>query len=198
MVGLVTGFLGAVVILAPWRSGATIGALGGELACLGAAACYGVGFVYTRRFLSGRALTPLSLAAGQVTAAAIVTGLVAPVVATGSVHLTARVVAAVVVLGAVNTGLAYLLYHALVREAGATASSTVTYLIPVVAVVLGVVALGERAGWNLLVGGAVVIAGVALTEGRLRWRRSDEPPLSSPPSPAIEPPTADPERIRRS
>ena len=57
VVGLVTGFLGAVVILAPWRSGATFGALGGELACLGAAACYGVGFVYTRRFLSGRALT---------------------------------------------------------------------------------------------------------------------------------------------
>jgi drug/metabolite transporter (DMT)-like permease len=185
MLGLVTGFLGAVVILAPWRPGATFGTLAGELACLGAAACYAVGFVYTRRFVSGRALTPLALAAGQVAAAAIVMALVAPVVATGPVHLTARVVAAVVVLGAVNTGLAYLLYHALVREAGATASSTVTYLIPVVAVVLGVVALGERAGWNLLAGGAVVIAGVALTEGRLRWRKSDEP---APPSPAVEPP----------
>jgi drug/metabolite transporter (DMT)-like permease len=176
MVGLVTGFFGAVVILAPWRPGATIGTLGGELACLGAAACYGVGFVYTRRFLSGRALTPLSLAAGQVAAAAIVMGLLAPAVATGPVHLTARVVAAVVVLGAVNTGLAYLLYHALVREAGATGSSMVTYLIPVVAVVLGVVALGEQAGWNLIVGGAVVIGGVALTEGRLtgRLRRRDD------------------------
>ena len=140
----------------------------------------------------------MSLAAGQVAAAAVVMGLLAPAVATGPVHLTARVVAAVVVLGAVNTGLAYLLYHALVREAGATASSTVTYLIPVVAVVLGVVALGERAGWNLLVGGAVVIAGVALTEGRLRWRRSDEPALPLPPSPVVEPPTADSERIRRS
>jgi len=176
--GLVTGFLGAVVILAPWRPGATLGTLSGELACLGAAACYGVGFVYTRRFVSGRALTPLALAAGQVAAAAVVMALVAPAVATGPVHLTARVVAAVVVLGAVNTGLAYLVYHALVREAGATASSTVTYLIPVVAVVLGVVALGERAGWNLLAGGAIVIAGVALTEGRLtgrrlRWRRGD-------------------------
>jgi drug/metabolite transporter (DMT)-like permease len=46
----------------------------------------------------------------------------------------------------------------------------VTYLIPVVAVVLGVVALGEQAGWNLIVGGAVVIGGVALTEGRLTGR----------------------------
>jgi hypothetical protein len=63
----------------------------------------------------------------------------------------------------------------------------VTYLIPVVAVVLGVVALGERAGWNLLAGGAVVIAGVALTEGRLRWRKSDAP---APPSPAVEPPSS--------
>ena len=170
VVGLVTGFLGAVVILAPWRPGATLGTLGGELACLGAAAAYGVGFVYTRRFVSGRALTPLTLAAGQVATAAVVMGLAAPAVATGPVHLTARVVVAVVVLGAVNTGLAYLIYHGLVRGAGATASSTVTYLIPVVAVVLGVVALGEQAGWNLLVGGAVVIGGVALTEGRLTRR----------------------------
>ena len=59
----------------------------------------------------------------------------------------------------------------------------------------GVVALGERAGWNLLVGGAVVIAGVALTEGRLRWRQRDE---SAPSPPAVEPPTADSERLRRS
>jgi drug/metabolite transporter (DMT)-like permease len=200
MVGLVTGFLGAVVILAPWRPGATFGTLGGELACLGAAACYGVGFVYTRRFLSGRALTPLSLAAGQVAAAAIVMGLLAPAVAIGPVHLTARVVAAVVVLGAVNTGLAYLLYHALVREAGATGSSMVTYLIPVVAVVLGVVALGEQAGWNLIVGGAVVIGGVALTEGRLtgRLRRRRHHPSVPESSRPVEPGPPRADRLRRS
>lgn len=183
LAGLAMGFAGALVILAPWQAGKTVGTLGGELACLGAAATYGVGFVYTRRFISNRAITPLSLAAGQVAAAAVALALFAPVTAGGAVNLTPKVVAAVVTLGAVNTGLAYLLYHFLVREAGATRASTVTYLIPVVAVILGVVALGESAGWNLLAGGAIVIAGVALIEGRLSWRRQTDgrPPVASGP-----------------
>ena len=83
----------------------------------------------------------------------------------------AAVAAAVLLLGAFGTGVAYILYYGLVRDAGATSASMVTYLVPVAAVLLGVVALHEHVTWNLLAGAAVVIAGVALAEGRLRLRR---------------------------
>jgi len=73
----------------------------------------------------------------------------------------------VLTLGVVGTGLAYLLYYALVRDEGATTASMVTYLIPIVAVALGVVVRDEPVAWNTLAGAAVVIFGVALAEGRI-------------------------------
>lgn len=165
--GLVLGMAGVVVVLAPWRQGLSTSSLLGEVACLGAAASYGVGFVYTKRLLSGRGLTAAALATGQLVAATVILGLLAPLVATGPVRLGPAVVAAVVTLGAVNTGFAYLLYHFLVEESGATGASAVTYLVPVVAVTLGVVARGESLTWTLLAGGAVVIVGLLVLEGRL-------------------------------
>jgi len=67
----------------------------------------------------------------------------------------------------VGTGFAYLLYYRLIAEAGAMSASMVTYLIPVVSVILGVVVLSEPLGWNVFVGAGVVIVGVAVAEGRL-------------------------------
>ncbi|MGH9065607.1 MAG: DMT family transporter [Acidimicrobiales bacterium] len=168
--GLLIGLAGVVVVLAPWRPGSSVATVTGELACLGAAASYGIGFVYTRRFVAGRGIPPLRLATAQLVLATVVLGVLAPLVATGPVHLTATVVPAVAVLGAVNTGVGYLLYHFLVREAGATRASTVTYLVPVVAVALGVIVRGEALTWTIVVGGLVVIFGLVVLEGRLAGR----------------------------
>ena len=171
--GFLLGFAGVVLVVAPWRletnaaeAGAG-GALAGQLACLLAAVCYGLAFVYTRRFLSGRD-RPLPLAAAQLSAATAVMVLLAPLVAAEPFADAPLGVAAAVVLGAVGTGLAYLLYYELIAEAGATSASTVTYLVPVVAVALGAVVLSEAVQWNLFAGAAVVLAGVGLADGRLR------------------------------
>ena len=166
--GLVVGFAGTLVVLAPWRTVHGAG-LAGQLACLGAGACYGVAFVYTRRFLSGRA-APLGLAAAQLTCAAIEIGIVAPIVATHPVSLPPRVWLSVLALGAAGTGLAYVIYYGLVRDVGATTASTVTYLVPLVAVTLGVAALGESLRWNDFVGALIVLGGILIAEGRLRRR----------------------------
>ena len=74
----------------------------------------------------------------------------------------------VVVLGAVGTGLASVWNSAIVDRRGATAASTVTYLTPLVGVVLGVVVSGENASWNQPVGAAVVVAGVVIAQRRGR------------------------------
>lgn len=176
LAGLGVGFAGVVLVVAPWRGGALGGGLTGTLACVVAAACYGVAFVYTRRHISGSGYSPLALSACQLGAATALLGVAAPVVARGAVDLQPRVLAATAVLGALGTGIAYLLNYRLIRDEGPTSASMVTYVVPVVAVLLGVLVLGEPLTWELFAGAAVVIAGVALAEGRLGTARRGRGP----------------------
>jgi drug/metabolite transporter (DMT)-like permease len=169
VIGLVAGFLGIVLVLAPWRS-AGAGSLGGEAACAGAALSYAVSFVYVRRFLSPRGLPPLALAAGQLLVAVVLQAAVSPLLEWGAVRLTGRVAAGIVLLGALCTGLAYVLYFRLIADIGATGASAVNYVVPIAAVLVGVVFLGEAVTWNLVAGGIVVLLGMAYAENRLRRR----------------------------
>jgi drug/metabolite transporter (DMT)-like permease len=169
--GLVLGFAGVVVLAAPWHSSTGLGSLTGVGACLLAAACYGVSYVYARRFLAGRGLPPLVLSAGQLSAGTLMLGLLAPVAARQPVTLTPEVVGSLLMLGLLSTGVAYVLNYRLIMDEGATAASTVTYLIPFVAVLLGAMVLGEPITWNLFLGAMIVLTGVALSEGRLTANR---------------------------
>lgn len=172
--GLVLGFAGVVLVVAPWQGTGT-NALAGQLACLTAAACYGVALVYTRRFVTNRGYPPLALSAVQLSLATLLLAIAAPVVADDPLRLDPLVVASATALGAVGTGLAYLLFYRLISLAGATSASMVTYLIPIVAVILGAVVLSEPVGWNLYVGALIVVTGVMLAEGRLGSRAVEEP-----------------------
>jgi drug/metabolite transporter (DMT)-like permease len=116
--------------------------------------------------LTGRGLSALVLSTGQLAAGVALLALVAPVVARDPVSLTPTVLASVLVLGVLGTGVAYVLNYQLIADEGAVAASTVTYLIPVVAVVLGALILNEPLTWNLLVGAVIVLVGVAVAEGR--------------------------------
>ncbi|HUS62332.1 MAG TPA: DMT family transporter, partial [Acidimicrobiales bacterium] len=169
LVGLVVGFAGAVVVVAPWRSDGT-SRIPGEIACLGAAAAYGLSFVYMRRHLSNRGHSPVALSFVQISLAAAVALATAPLLDPALTAISWRSAASLAVLGVLGTGLAYLLNYALIREAGATTTSMVTYLMPVVAVSLGVVVLTEPLHWTLFAGAAIILAGVLLAEGRFRAR----------------------------
>jgi drug/metabolite transporter (DMT)-like permease len=103
----------------------------------------------------------------QVGLAAVIMLILTPVLATGPVRLSAAVVISVLALGAAGTGLAYVWNNNVVTAWGATNASTVTYLTPIVGVLLGVAILREPIGWNEPVGAAVVIIAVALSQGRL-------------------------------
>lgn len=158
--GLLIGTLGVVIVLGPWRGTGT-NTLLGQLACLGAAASYGVGLVWVRKFVSPLRLDVVVQTAIQLTMAMVLVGVVTPF-GGGEVHLTPEVVGAVFALGALGTGIAIIVYNGLIRDVGATSTSLVTFIVPVVAVALGAVALGEPVTWNLFAGAAVVIAGVRL------------------------------------
>lgn len=168
--GIALGFLGVLVVLGPW-AGLGDGTVLAQLACLGARASYGVAFVYLRRFVSPRGLEAIPVATVQVGLGAAVMLALSPALAFSPVSLTPQVVLAVLALGALGTGLAYVWNTRIVSAWGATNASTVTYLTPVVGVALGVLLLGERISWNEPAGAAVVILGIAITQGRVRFGR---------------------------
>jgi drug/metabolite transporter (DMT)-like permease len=175
MAGLLLGFVGVVVLAAPWRTTALGGSLPGVGACLLGSACYAGSYVYARRFLTGRGFSALVLSTGQTAAGAVLLVLATPIVARGPVTLTPTVAISVLVLGILGTGVAYVLNYRLIADEGAVAASTVTYLVPVVAVVLGAVILNEPLTWHVLAGGVTVLLGVAVSEGRLSKTLQEEP-----------------------
>lgn len=177
--GLLLGFAGVLIVLGVWAGVA--GDLGGELACLAATASYGAAFVYLRRFVAGQGVPALSLATVQVGLGAAVLLAATPWIVRPAPQLDGRVVLSMVALGGLGTGLAYVWNTAIVSRWGATNASTVTYLTPLVGVLLGVMVLGEQATWNQPVGALIVIAGVLVAQGRcVRWRR--RPPHQRQPS----------------
>jgi drug/metabolite transporter (DMT)-like permease len=171
--GIVIGFLGVLVVLGVWQ-GVGGSELTGQLMCFGAAVCYGVAIPYQRRFLGHLPASGVSIPAGQLITATAMLVVVAPLVAgapPSPTALSADVIASVLALGALGTGLAFVLNFRVIQLAGATTSASVTYLLPIVATVIGVVGLGEQITWHQPVGALVVLAGVAVSQGVLRWPR---------------------------
>lgn len=176
LLGMTVGFAGAAVLLGPWR-GLGAGTLVGHLACAGAALCYGLGFPYTRRYLASRGESGVVLSACQLVSATVVLApfLVLAHAPTG--HLGLDGWGSLIALGALGSGLAYALNYAVVRARGSAVASTVTYLIPVVSTVLGVVVLGEALHWNQPLGAIILLAGIAISQGRLAalWKARTGP-----------------------
>ncbi|MGC9669018.1 DMT family transporter [Planosporangium sp. 12N6] len=168
--GFGIGFAGVLVVLGVWHG---IGGvqLTGQLMCLGAAACYGFAIPYQRRFLSGLAGSGLAVPAGQLITATAMLLVVAPLVAgapPAPTALSGDVVASVLALGALGTGLAFVLNFRVIRFAGATTSTSVTYLMPIVSTLIGVLALDEHIHWYQPTGALLVLAGVAVSQGMVR------------------------------
>jgi drug/metabolite transporter (DMT)-like permease len=166
--GLCLGFVGVLVVLGVWN-GIGAGELVGQLACAGAAACYGFAIPYTRRVVAGRTESGVALAATQLILATAELAVIAPLVAGAPPapgRLSFDVVASVLALGALGTGIGFWLNYRVIRVAGATTSASVTYLIPIFATLLGILVLGERMHWYEPVGALVILAGVALSRPR--------------------------------
>jgi drug/metabolite transporter (DMT)-like permease len=172
LIGLVLGLAGALMILGIWRSPGG-SSLSGQLMCLAAAACYGVSIPYTRKFLSPRPESGLAMSAAQLIVASVVLAVVAPLVSGGVPHpaqLSWQVVASILTLGVVGTGIAFVIHLRNIRLIGASAASMVTYIIPVFATLIGALVLGEQIAWYQPIGAAIVLLGVAVAQG-VRPRR---------------------------
>ncbi|WP_199224356.1 DMT family transporter [Serinibacter arcticus] len=173
--GFVLALLGVLVVAGPWRielDGEGSRFLLAQLACLGATLCYGLGAVYSRRLLRGSTIDSTTLAATQISLAAVLALVLVGAVGRTPMTITAPVLLSIIAVGAIGTGVAYVWFNDIIRLWGAPLAASVTYLTPVVGVVLGVLVLKEEVHWNEGVGALVVIAGILLTQGVLTRRRA--------------------------
>jgi len=167
--GIAIGFLGIFVLSAHDLAdlGTTAGAqrLLAQLAVVLASLAYATGNTYARRTL--RETRPLVLATGQVGWALAIVVVLAFVV-DGGITLPAVPQAALAVgwLGTIGTGFAYVVFFRLLSGWGPTRASLVSYLLPVVAVVLGMVVLGETVDAAFLAGAALIVAGIWVVNRR--------------------------------
>lgn len=165
--GLALGVAG-VALLVGWNSQPMSGVvILSVCASLAAALAYGLGGVYAKHTFSR--VPPLTMAVGQQAAAAAILLPLATVTFPGEPP-SSSVVFSVLALALLSTALAYLLYFQLITNVGPTKTLSVTFLVPVFGVLLGVWFLGEPFGPGTLAGMGVILAGVALVTGvRLKF-----------------------------
>jgi len=186
--GIAIGFLGALVLIGPGALAGLGAQSWGQFAVMGAALCYASAGIYGRRL---RHLSPIVAAAGMTAAAALI---MLPLAALLDRPWTASpdtaTWAALLTLGLVSTAFAYILYFRILASAGATNVLLVTFLVPVTALLLGILILGEEITLTALAGMAMIFGGLAVIDGRLLQRlfavRTAGKP--APPGPAADGP----------
>ena len=166
VVGLLLGFLGVLIVLGAWK-GLGDNPLWAILILLAAVTCYGFSFPYSRRFILPAQLKPEVMAATQVTLGAIT--LLPLFLINGIAKNEYRLgpVLAMVALGVFGSGFAYIWNFIIMRDAGSAIASSVTYVTPLVAVLVGFIFLSEIPHWYEPVGAAIVLLGAAIAQGRI-------------------------------
>lgn len=168
VVGILIGFTGVLTVLGAWK-GLGDNPLWAILILLAAVTCYGFSFPYSRRFVLPHKLAPESIAAGQVTLGALT---LLPFFFYNGIdkyEYKAAPVFAMIALGVFGSGFAYIWNFKVMALAGSAIASSVTYLTPVVAVIVGAIFLQEKIHWYEPVGALIVLLGAAIGQNRIKF-----------------------------
>jgi len=165
--GLIVGGIGVLVVLGIWQ-GIGDNQLNGVIALLIAVTCYGISFPYSKRNIIPLGLKPESAAATQLVTASITLLPLYLLDGISNDYYRINNVLAMVALGVLGSGFAYIWNFSIIQAAGSSIASTVTYLTPVVAVFVGWLFLGEKIAWHEPAGALLVILGAAISQGRFK------------------------------
>lgn len=168
-IGVAAGIAGVVAMIGLDALSSLGSSVPHQLAVLGAAMSYGFAGVYSRRFKGAQ---PMTIATGQLTASAFMLAPLSLLIdQPWNLPMPSdKVLLCLIALGLFSTALAYFLYFRILTASGATNAALVTFLVPVSALSLGVIFLGETIGGPQLFGMALIALGLSLIDGRL-WRR---------------------------
>ena len=164
-IGVLLGWLGVALLIGiESLEGLDLQILG-YLAVLGAAMCYACAAIFGRRF---RGLPSVTVTTGMLCGSSV---MLVPLVLMFeqplALHPGLAAWGAILGLSLISTAAAYMIYFRILARAGATNILLVTFLIPVSAILLGVLILGERLGWNAVGGMLLIFAGLIAIDGRL-------------------------------
>ena len=160
IIGVVLGFLGVLLIARPWSTGSGRLDLWGVGYMILGSLSLGSSFVYARRFMADLEISPLALSTYQVGLALCILTVVTPYSGLSNISQSAVALTGLILgLGLLGTGIAYVLYYYLVQRMGAVQASTVTYLPPVVALMIGLF-VGEPLRVMDLVAMGAILGGV--------------------------------------
>ena len=171
VLGIGVGFIGVLTVLGAWQ-GLGDNPLWAILVLLAAVTCYGFSFPYSRRFVIPHKLPSESIAAAQVTTGALTLlpfflfdGIARDEYRPGPVF-------AMLALGVFGSGFAYIWNFKIMAIAGSAIASSVTYITPIVAVIVGVVFLQESLFWYEPVGALIVLLGAAIGQNRIKLSKN--------------------------
>ncbi len=176
-VGVVIGFVGILVLFSKGLGpNAASNSVAGQLAVVVASAFYAGSTVLIRGSL--RNVSPIVQAGIMVIIADLLVWPLVPTLASPVVWPGLPITwIALVFLGLLGSCIAYLLFFYLIAETGATKTQMVTYAIPVMAVILGIVVRGEALTWQLAAGGLLILVGIAIVNNK-SWKRAPLPASS--------------------
>lgn len=175
--GVLTGFVGVLVLIGIWEGNSGENDLLGILAVVVATACYGGVVIYTRAKVTELGFSPSSFIGAQLSASAIQLLILCLIFTSVPTQISSSTWAAILFLGIFSTGLAFPLVYKIIRDLSSLAAATMTYATPIVSTLAGVIFLSEGLHWYQPIGAALILVGVGLVQGiRLNWlwsRRGD-------------------------
>jgi drug/metabolite transporter (DMT)-like permease len=174
VLGVIVGFSGVILMVGPEALGGLEADFWAQLCALGAALSYGFASVFGRRFRELK-VDPVMVATGQVTMSSLVLWPMALWIdgPQDILSLSFNAAASMFGLAVLCTSFAYILYFRILERAGATNISLVTFLVPISAIILGVLVLGESIFIKEIIGMTLIGLGLAIIDGRLFQRLGD-------------------------
>lgn len=163
--GLMLGFTGVILIAKPWQvSGESISLAGVGYMILGSLSV-GISFVYAKKFLADKQIAPLALTTYQIGLALLILACITPFTGITAIAQDSTASLGLIIgLGLLGTGVAYLTYYYLILNLGAVVASSVTYIPPVVALIVGFLAANEQLGVTEILSMVLIMSGVFLLQ----------------------------------
>lgn len=163
--GVLTGFVGVLVLIGIWEGNSGENDLLGILAVVVATACYGGVVIYTRSKVTELGFSPSSFIGAQLIASTIQLLILCLIFTSVPTQISSSTWGAILFLGIFSTGLAFPLVYKIIRDVSSLAAATITYATPIVSTIAGVIFLSEGLQWYQPIGAALILVGVGLVQG---------------------------------